>query len=282
MTSFEQRRQDFGERLRRFREEAGMTGRELASALGWPHSKISKLENGKQTAEDSDVTQWLDALGAPDSSVRQMLDELAELRISKAAWRAQLRAGHRARQQQSFDREHAAARIRNVEFGVVPGLLQTADYARAVFRTQAELLQVPDSDIEASVRVRMQRQQVLYQGKDIEIIVSQHALRHPVAAPDAMLGQLDRLVSAVDIPGLRFGVLPEFRRLPNITMNGFTMLDDLVQVEHVSAELSIDDPDQVAIYHRLMDRLWQVACEGDDARAILQQLAAEYRHQTEG
>ncbi|MDA3626534.1 helix-turn-helix transcriptional regulator [Saccharopolyspora sp. WRP15-2] len=281
MTSFEQRRQEFGERLRRFRDEAGMTGRELASALGWPHSKISKLENGKQTAEDSDVRQWLDALGASESSVEQMLEALSELRISKAAWRAQLRAGHRARQQQSFDNEHAATRIRNVEFGVVPGLLQTADYARAVFRTQAELLQVPDSDVEASVRVRLQRQQVLYQGKDIEIIVSAHALRHPVAPPDAMLGQLDRLGSAADIPGLRFGVLPEFRRLPNITMNGFVVLDDLVQVEHVSAELTIDDPEQVAIYNRLMDRLWQVACEGEDARAILQGLAAEYRRQIE-
>lgn len=258
-----------------------MTGRELASALGWPHSKISKLETGKQTAEDSDVTQWLDAIGAPESTVRQMLDELTELRVSRAAWRAQLRAGHRARQQQSLDSEHTANRIRNVEYGVVPGLLQTADYARAVFRTQAELLQVPDSDVEASVRVRMQRQQVLYQGKDIEIIVSQHALRHPVAAPDPMLGQLDRLVSAVDIPGLRFGVLPEFRRLPNITMNGFILLDDLAQVEHVSAELTIDDPDQVAIYHRLMDRLWQVACEGDEARAVLQRIAAEYRHEPE-
>ncbi|SDY61908.1 hypothetical protein SAMN05216215_10314 [Saccharopolyspora shandongensis] len=164
----------------------------------------------------------------------------------------------------------------------MPGLLQAADYARAVFRIQAELLQAPDSDIEASVRVRLQRQQVLYQGKEIELIVSQHALQHPVAPPDAMLGQLDRLVSAVDIPGLRFGVLPAFRRLPNITMNGFTMFDDLVQVEHVSAELTIDDPEQVAIYHRLMDRLWLVACEGDEARAILHQLAAEYRHQTEG
>ena len=249
--------------------------------LGWPHSKISKLETGRQTAEDADVTQWLDAIGASESTVRQMLDELAELRVSRAAWRAQLRAGHRARQQQSFDSEHAAARIRNVEYGVVPGLLQTADYARAVFRTQAELLQVPDSDIEASVRVRMQRQQVLYQGKDTEIIVSQHALRHPVAPPDAMLGQLDRLVSAVDLPGLRFGVLPEFRRLPNITMNGFTILDDQVVVEQVSAELTIADPDQVAIYQRRMDRLWAVACERDEARTILPGLADSYRNETE-
>ncbi|MFR9729106.1 helix-turn-helix domain-containing protein [Saccharopolyspora sp. MS10] len=255
MTSFEQRRQDFGEKLRRFRDEAGLTGRDLASALGWPHSKISKLENGKQTAEDQDVIDWMDALGASESSARQLLDELAELRVSKAAWRAQLRAGHKARQLQSFDSEHAATRIRNVEFGVVPGLLQTADYARAVFRTQAELLQVPDDDAEASIRVRMQRQQVLYQGKQIEVIVSEHALRHPVAPTDAMLGQLDRLISAIDIPGLRFGVLPEFRRLPNITMNGFIILDDLVQVEHVSAELTIEDPDQISIYHRLMDRL---------------------------
>ncbi|MDI2026981.1 helix-turn-helix transcriptional regulator [Saccharopolyspora sp. TS4A08] len=276
-SSFEQRRQEFGERLRRSRDEAGLTGRELASALGWAHSKVSKIENGKQTAEDSDVRQWLDAVGAPESDVEDVLAELSDLRVTRAAWRAQLRAGHRARQQQSLDLEHATTRLRNAEFGVVPGLLQTADYARSVFRTQAELLQVPDTDLDSSVRTRMQRQQVLYQGKDIEIIVSQHALRHPVASPEVMLGQLDRLVSALDIPGLRFGVLPEFAQLPNITMNGFTMLDDVVQVEHVSAELTIDDPDQVAIYHRLMDRLWQVAAEGDEARTILRGLAAEHR-----
>lgn len=65
-------------------------------------------------------------------------------------------------------------------------------------------------------------------------------------------------------------------------MNGFIVLDYVVQVEHASAELTIDDPEQVAIYHRLMHRLWQMACEGDEACAILQKLSAEYRHQTEG
>lgn len=266
--------------LRRFREEAGMTGRDLASVLGWPHSKISKLENGRQTAEDKDVVDWMEAVGAAESSVRQALDALADVRVSRAEWRAQLRAGHRARQVQSFDSEHAASRIRNVEFGVVPGLLQTADYARTVFRTQADLLQVPDQDVEESVRVRMQRQQVLYQDKTIEIIMSQQPLRHPVASPETMLGQLDRLISAVDIPGVRFGILPEFRQLPNITMNGFNLLDDVAQVEHASAELTIDDPDQVAIYHRLTDRLWTTALEGDAARQALHEIAAAYRTHT--
>lgn len=281
MTSFEDRRRQFGERMRRFRDEAGLTGRELAAALGWPHSKISKIETGRQTAEDSDVRLWLDAVEASESSVREMLDQLSDLRVSKAAWRAQLRAGHRARQQQSLDREGAANRIRNAEFGVVPGLLQTADYARAVFRSQAELLQVPDADIESSVRVRMQRQQILYQGKDIELIVSQHPLRHPVATPQAVITQLDRLMAAVDLPALRFGILPEYRRLPNITMNGFTIIDNVVQVEHVSTELTIEEPDEVAIYNRLMDRLWPVAVEGDEARAILRDLMTAYRREVD-
>ncbi|MDR7302237.1 helix-turn-helix domain-containing protein [Haloactinomyces albus] len=276
MTSFDKRRQDFGERLRRLRDEAGLTGRDLAASLGWPHSKISKLENGKQTAEDADVIAWVGAIGQPESVERELLEELAEVRVSKAAWRAQLRAGHRARQQHSLDIEAAATRIRNAEFGVVPGYLQTADYARHVFKTQAELLEVPAGDIEESVRVRMQRQQVLYQGKSIEIIVSEHALRHPVAPPEAMVAQLDRLVSAVGLPGLRFGVLPQFRRLPNITMNGFIMLDDMVMVEQVSNELTIDDPEQVAIYHRLTDRLWKTAAEDDEARSLLQRISAEY------
>lgn len=255
-----------------------MSGRDFAESLDWGQPKVSKIENGTQTASDSDVLAWLDAAGAPESLVEQMLSELRELRIEQVAWRRQLRAGHRERQQDFESLEAAASVIRNVDVAAVPGLLQTADYARHILASQAELFDVPaGEDIDATVRIRMQRQQILYEpGRTIEIIVSESAMYLPVCPASVMAAQVDRLVSAVGLPGVRVGVLPLYRRLPHVVWHGFWILDDQVLVENISAEHRVKDPDQVEIYRRLTDRLWDVAAQGDEARAILTAASAKW------
>ena len=278
MATFEERRAQFGERLRSFREQAGLTGRDFAAALGggWTQSRISKLETGKQTATDSDVTDLLAALGAEESAIEDLLDELRELRVEEVAWRRQLRGGHRARQAQIGGLEHEATVIRGVATAAVPGLLQTANYARAMFATQSELHEIP-RDLDEAVRERLRRQQVLYEpDKQIEILVSQGALLHPIASPPDMAAQIDRLSLALGLPNVRFGVLPASHQLPHVPLHGYWIFDDQVLVENITAELRITDPDQIVVYHRLTDRLWNAAVEGDEARALLHQTAERY------
>ena len=81
--------------------------------------------------------------------------------------------------------------------------------------------------------------------------------------------QLDRLVSATSLPGVRVGLLPAYRPLPNLLPHGFWIVDDVVSLETVTGEDRITDPEQVAVYRRLTDRLWSAAVTDDDARAVL-------------
>ena len=95
-----------------------------------------------------------------------------------------------------------------------------------------------------------------------------------------MLIQIDRLRSVIGLPGVRFGILPLWAQLPNLLPHGYWIVDDEVFVELVHAESRIADPDEVAIYTELTDRLWTVAAEQGDAHALLTRVATEIRDQS--
>lgn len=270
VSTYESRRLEFADRLVGLRTVADLQAKDVAAALGWDATKVSKIERGRQTPSDADLTAYLNAVGAASDVVERMRHDLRELRITHAAWRHQLRTGQRARQEQDAREESVATVLRAVDVMAVPGLLQIAEYARAVLTTQTELLDVPAGDVDAAVRARLLRQRILYEpGRQIEILVAEAALATAVCSPAVMAAQLDRLVSAIGLPEVRFGVLPQYHRYPNLLPVGYWIVDDEVYVEHVSGELRVDEDDQVAVYNRLTDRLWQVAVEGDAARAII-------------
>lgn len=274
--TFEKQRLEFADRLVQLREQTGMAAKDFAAMLGWHASKVSKIETGKQTPSDDDVRQWLTALGATDEVVEQLRDQLRDLRIAQSTWRRQLRSGHRARQERDAREERDASVIRAVDVMAVPGLVQTPPYARRVLLTQADLLEVPAGDVDAAINVRMRRQQVLYEpGKQIEILTTEAALGMSVCTPTEMRPQIARLLSIIGLPNVRFGVLPLGVEYPHLLPHGFWVVDDEVTVELVHAELRITDPEQVAIYNKLTDRLWSVAVEGDEARRLLLRLADE-------
>lgn len=270
MANFESRRKAFGNRLREIRENAGLSGTDLANKLGWKQPKVSKIERGRQTATDADVVAWLEAAAVPARMIEQMRAELRDVQVAQLAWRRQLREGHVDRQQQGVRDTQDATVIRAIDTMAVPGLLQTPDYAHAIFRSQADLLDVPDDDIDDAVAARMARQQVLYdRSKHVEVLLAEAALSHPVCSRQELLGQLDRLVAVVGLPHVRFGVLPAYRTVPHLLPHGFWIVDDQVRYETVSGEHHVTDPDEVALFTRLADRLWEAAVEGERARELL-------------
>lgn len=275
-TSFEQRRGAFGERLRHLREQAGLNAKQLAQRVGWNAPKLSKLETGKQTASPEDLESWLAVVRVPGTLADELRSELATVREEYVTWKQQVRAGHRARQELAIELDAKAEVIRAVDVGVVPGLLQTPEYARYALLAHAGV-HGGDHDIADAVRARMRRQQVLYEpGRTIEILVTESALLHPVAPPDVMAGQIHRLVAAIGTPNVRFGILPARVRLPYMLMHGYWIIDRLVMVETVTAELRITDPDEVATYGEVTDLLWSAAVEGDEARALLLRLVGGF------
>lgn len=270
--TFEQRAA-FGERLRELRIGAGFReAKVFAEQLDWPAPKISKLENGRQVASDEDLDLWIRATGVDREAADALRAELDAVRDERMAWKLQVRAGHMARQEQALEIESRAKVIRAVELAVVPGLLQTADYARHMLLASASL-HGGKNDIGEAVRARMRRQQVLYEpDKSLEFLIAEAALSHPIAPPDVMAGQIHRLLATIGTPNIRFGVLPFGVRLPFPLVNGFWIIDRVVMVETLTFERRITDPDEVRTYSDYADRLWKVAAEGDQARALLSTL----------
>jgi transcriptional regulator with XRE-family HTH domain len=254
--SYETRRLRFGDRLVGLRIAAGMQAKDLAAELGWDPSKISKIERGKQMPSDADLLGWLGAVEASVGLVEELRHELRELRVRHDAWRRQLRAGHRARQERDAGEERAAGMIRAVDVMAVPGLLQIADYARAVLTSQADLLGVPADDVDEAIRARMLRQRVLYEpGRRIEILVAESALATSVCPPVVMAAQLDRLASAIGLPEVRFGVLPQYRQWPHCSR--------LVSGSSTTTSMSSTCPGSCGSTSRSRSRFitsWSIAC----------------------
>lgn len=260
----------FGEHLRRLRERAGFsTGKQFAETLGWIASKVSRIENGRTLPADSDLLEWLAAVECPAEETETLRDELRELRLDKANWKRRLRTGHAEPQRYHQGIEQTASTITTVETAMVPGLVQTAEYARAVFQLAADLHNTPH-DTEAAVRERIRRQDVLYHpDKTITILITESALLHPIASPAVMMAQIDRLATISELPNVHLGVIPIGAQLPTITLHGYMQIDDLVLVEVNHTEFEVTAPDDLAIYHKITDKLCEAAAKGDTARHLL-------------
>lgn len=209
-TDYQQARSALGARLRELRTccpQGRLTGTQLAGRLGWTQSKVSKLENGRQTATAEDLRAWATATGRPET-----FDELhARLRGFEShirSWRRQLAAGHRPVQDTWNELVADTSVIHEWEPAMVSGLLQTADYARHVFIRYAELQNSP-RDTEEAVRSRMRRQEWLYRpGSKLHVLLWEAALHSLVCPPSVLTAQLDRLTGVVGMDTVELGIVP--------------------------------------------------------------------------
>jgi len=271
-TDYQQAREALGARLRELRLSAfggRLTGTQLAERLGWPHSKIYKLEGGRQTATSEDLRAWADAVGRPE-----VYDELhARLQGFEShirSWRRQLAAGHRPVQDVWNLEVDRSQTIYAWEESVIPGMLQTADYARAIFLRYADLYGTV-RDTEEAVRTRILRQQWLHEGSHtFHALIWEAALHALICAPSVLAAQLDRLAGMVGMDTVELGIIPLGASLKIPTANGFWILDDrLVVAEDWHAEIWLDDADSVATYQKVWNTLWDSAIYGADAQNLI-------------
>lgn len=274
MTELDQRRLALADELAVLLRAAGMSGRKLAQAAGWQPSKVSRILTGKQAVTDADIATWCQLTGAPDTEAERLRATLRSIRADEARWARQVAAGHRGVQEDMASLEHRAQVIRQFDLVLVPGLLQTADYAAAVFQSLADVRGTPH-DTDHAVRARLLRQSVLYDStKTITLLTSEFALRHAIGSRDVMAAQLDRLIALDGLRSVHFGIVPLDAVLPVPALHGFCILDDnQVIVETLHDEASTQDPADIALYNRIADALWSAAVTGDDARRIIQNAA---------
>lgn len=268
-------RNALGRRLRELRQQAGLTGRRLAESLAWPASKVSKLENGRQTPTDEDVRSWTRVTGHVEEAPA-LLASLHTLEVQHAEWQRELRAGFQPAHSKLARIDANTRFFRVFEPATVPGLLQTSEYARARFEEAALLYQTPN-DIDLAVRARLQRQEQLYRReKRFYFILTEAALRYRRCSVDALIAQLDRLVSLSALPNVRLGIISFETNLVVGPWHAFWLRDDdRVTIETFSAELNLAQPQEVELYRRVFEQLAAVASYGRAARAIITRVMDE-------
>jgi transcriptional regulator with XRE-family HTH domain len=261
---------DLGDQLMQLRKAAGLSGKRLAELAGWQPSKVSRIENAKQTVTDEDIDVWCAAAGVAQERVEDLHAELRSIRLEQARFRSRLhQRGHVALQHEFAALETAANSIRVFENALVPGLLQTADYARALFAGLSMLRETPQ-DLEEAVNARMQRQTILYSSeRQFEFLVTEAALRTRYGSTQIMISQLNRLHAVLGMHNVRFGIIPQTGVLPAAPMHGFWILDDLVNVEMLHTEAATRNTEDHALYSRILESLWELAVEGDETQALL-------------
>jgi len=205
-TSVDEARNALGKRLRELRQQAGLTGKQLAESLSWAPSKVSKLENGRQTPTDDDIRAWTRVTDR-QSETESLLASLHTLESQHAEWQRILKAGLHSHQVEIAEQDQQTKLYRVFESAAIPGLLQTPEYARVRFSQAVTVHKVPN-DVNEAVRARMQRQEMLYrQDKRFYFVLTEAALRYRLCPPEIMLGQLDRLISLSSLRNLRLGII---------------------------------------------------------------------------
>jgi transcriptional regulator with XRE-family HTH domain len=261
------------ERLYNLRRAARLTQEDLAGRLGWPPSKISKIENGHQAPSPEDVRDWAAKCGQPGKA-DELQDVLADAQAVHRRWKQRLRRGNASVQEDLDQRTREASRIRCAEILLIPGLLQTAGYARSIAAQVASIN--GNTDIDATVEARMRRQEALYdEGRVFQFVITEAALRTLPCPARVMAGQLDRLLS-LDLDNMTLGIIPMGTELDLAPVHGFLMLDDTAIVE-TYGEDNVAGEEESAAYGHIFGRLMAEAVTGDEARRLITAAAADLR-----
>ena len=250
-----------GSQLRRLRERRGITREDAGYAIRASGSKISRMELGRVSFKERDVTDLLTLYGVNDPGERAALVDLARQANSPGWW-------HKYGDvlpdwfQVFVGLEEAASLIRSYEIQFVPGLLQTEDYARAV--VQHGQRAADPAEVEHRVSLRKDRQQVLSKPNPPRLwaVVDEAVLRRPIGGAGVMESQLERLIEAAKEPNITLQVVPFGFGGPVAEAGSFIILrfpehdlPDVVYLEQLTSALYLDKREDSERYSEVMERL---------------------------
>ncbi len=275
------RRRRLGEELRRLRDLAGLTSGQAARRAGWHQSKVSRIETGRSTATAEDVMLLLDVYGVRDRALRDLLATLAG-RGSSRGWWHDFRDVLPVEYRDFISLETGAVQARSLENSVVPGLLQTPRYARAL--TRDVMPHLDRRAVDSLVEVRTARQAVLRQDPPLELwaVLDEAVLRRGVGGREVMDGQLRHLLEVAELPHVRLQVLPFSAGGHMGVTNSFVMFSfprtadlDVVVVDHLTSSLYVDRKEDVAAYAAAFTRLSARALPREESTAMITAIRKE-------
>ena len=272
-----------GGELLRLRDAAGKTQQQAAESINATGTKIVKMERGWVPMRDPDIRVLCEFYGVEDSRVVGQLLELAKLdrerRKAKGWWRDSVATGSIA---EYVAMEDVATRIRNWQAALVPGLLQTPEYTRAL-GVSDESWEDPD-DIERMVQVKQRRQERLLGERPLQLyaVIWEAALRQEIGSPTVMRTQLERLLELAELPNVRLQVLP-FRAGAHPCIGGpFSIISfaesealDVVQSDTVTGMVWVENEVESNTYSVLFDRTARLGLAPRDSLTLIDSLRKE-------
>ncbi|WP_329084858.1 helix-turn-helix domain-containing protein [Streptosporangium sp. NBC_01469] len=274
------RRRRLASELRRLRERAQLTMEEVGERLGWSATKVSRIETARVRVALTDTGRLLD-LYAVGSAKRGELLDLAKDARKKGWWQAY---GDLPTEYTTYiGLEAEATSMRSFAPTVLPGLLQTEDYARAVIRSALSISS--PGEIERRVEVRMARQTLLVQDVPLRLwtVLDEAVIRRPVGGPEVMRSQLKRLLDITDLPNVAIQVLPFAVGVHPGTNGAFQIMEfpepadpDVVFMENFTGSLYIERETDIYRYSLAFDHLRAKALDPDDSRRFIAEAASQF------
>jgi transcriptional regulator with XRE-family HTH domain len=264
--------------LRRLRDEARLTGEEVSERLGWSPAKVSRIETARTAITATDLSRLLDLYQVAG----QRRDRLAELGRSagERGWWDAYADTLGPEYATLIAMEAQAERVRWYAAQIVPGLLQTEQYAREIIAST--LLISPPGEIERRVQVRMTRQHILRNQTPLRlsVVLDEGVLLRRVGGPPVMQKQLEHLVQAAGWPNVELRVLLNQAGAHPAITGEFTILGfpelispDVVYLEHMTSNIYVEHEAEVYRYNLAFDRLLAMALEPEESRDLIARLA---------
>ncbi|MBP2339940.1 transcriptional regulator with XRE-family HTH domain [Saccharothrix coeruleofusca] len=271
------RSRELGEELRRVRRRANLRAERLSAALGWSAGKLSRLEHGKRGTNDLDLGSLLGALGV-DATTRERIRRLSQERD----------LGHYVRPHDGIGpdsllsltmHERIAATMCKYEPALIPGLLQTEAYARAVLGCG----DLPPEELDQQVALRLNRQQVLTgpDAPDAVFYLHENALRNAIGGRRIMHDQMMRLLFMCDWRKLTLRVIPQGTGHPALT-HGFNLMTFAERLKPVAytesdvATLFSEDGPSIKLFQHKRDVLARLALDAEQSRSVFAHWADVY------
>ena len=273
------RRKRLTTELRRLREQAGLTCEDVGQRLECSGTRISRMETGRISARPGDVRELLEIYGVTGAEADSLV-QLARDARRKGWWHSYGRVLP-PWFEAYIGLESDAARLRDFQPLVVPGLVQTEGYARAVLRAAPHAGR--GEDVDRQVALRMQRQAILDQASPPEVwlVISESVLRMRVGGPAVMRAQLRRLADLAARTDLTIQVLPSGTAAQVQAVSPFTMLEfadaadpAVVYLEHLTGGVFVENEDEVRRYRVVFDHLRAEALGTVESADLITRVAA--------
>ncbi|MBL1074143.1 helix-turn-helix domain-containing protein [Nocardia sp. 2] len=265
-----------GSQLRKLREERNITREAAGEHIRGSHAKISRLELGRTGFKERDIRDLLTLYGVDDPGEREKILELVR-KANQPGWWHQFSDLLPDWFQTYLGLEHAAKSIRTYEGQLIPGLLQTPDYARSIVALGH------DADSERRVSLRRRRQELLTRegAPSFWAVLDEAVLHRPIGGAVVLRAQIEHLIDMSLLPNVTIQVLPFSAGGHAAAGSSFTMLrfaepelPDIVYLEQLTSALYLDRRQDLELYRQVMDQLSVQAEPPERARAKLKEIAA--------